>query len=80
MHILITLLIGAIAGWLAGQIMKGSGFGLLINIILGIVGGFVGTWLFGLLGIGTAGSILWTIITCTVGAVVLIALGRLIKK
>ena len=46
MGLLYSLLIGAIAGWLAGKIMKGGGFGLLINIILGIVGGAVGNWLF----------------------------------
>jgi uncharacterized membrane protein YeaQ/YmgE (transglycosylase-associated protein family) len=80
MHILIIIVIGAVAGWLAGQIMQGSGYGLLVNIILGIVGGFVGTWLFGLLGVAPEGSILWTILTCTVGAVVLIGLGRLIKR
>ena len=53
MGILYALLIGALAGWLAGKIMKGGGYGTLLNIILGIIGGAVGNWLFGTLGCGT---------------------------
>ena len=51
MELVYFLLIGAAAGWIAGQIMKGGGFGVLINIILGIVGAFVGGWLLGELGV-----------------------------
>ena len=52
MEFLYFLLIGAISGWLAGQIWKGSGFGLLGNIVVGIIGGFIGGWIAGKLGIG----------------------------
>ena len=77
--LLIILAIGAIAGWLAGVIMKGGGYGLLGDIIIGIIGAFVGGMLFGLLGI-SAGGLIGQIITATAGAVVLIFVLRLLKK
>ena len=77
MGVLISVLIGAVAGWLAGQIMKGSGYGLLLNILLGIVGGFVGNLVFGALGLEST-NVLGRIICATVGAVVLIFLVRAI--
>ena len=67
--LIIWLLIGAIAGWLAGKIMKGGGFGLVGNIVIGIIGALIGGFLFGLLGI-TAGGIIGSIVMATVGAVV----------
>ena len=67
------------AGWLAGVIMKGGGYGLLGDIIIGIIGAFVGGMLFGLLGI-SAGGLIGQIITATAGAVVLIFVLRLLKK
>jgi len=77
--LLIILEIGAVAGWLAGVIMKGGGFGLLGDIVIGIIGAFIGGFLFSLLGI-SAGGLIGQIITATVGAVVLIFVLRLIKK
>jgi uncharacterized membrane protein YeaQ/YmgE (transglycosylase-associated protein family) len=77
--LLIFLAIGAVAGWLAGVLMKGGGFGLLGDIVVGIIGAFIGGFLFGLLGI-EAGGLIGAIITATVGAVVLLFLVRLIKK
>ncbi len=77
--LLIILAIGAVAGWLAGVIMKGGGYGLLGDIVIGIIGAFVGGFLFGLLGI-SAGGLIGQIITATVGAIVLIFVLRLIKK
>jgi uncharacterized membrane protein YeaQ/YmgE (transglycosylase-associated protein family) len=77
--ILIILAIGAVAGWLAGVIMKGGGFGLLGDIVIGIIGAFIGGFLFGLLGI-SAGGLVGQIITATVGAIVLIFVLRLFKK
>jgi uncharacterized membrane protein YeaQ/YmgE (transglycosylase-associated protein family) len=73
------LIIGAIAGWLAGQVMKGGGFGLLGDIVVGVIGAFIGGWVFGLLGI-TAGGVFGALITAFVGAVILLYLIRLIKK
>lgn len=77
--LIIWLLIGAIAGWLAGKIMKGGGFGLIGNIVIGIIGAFVGGFLFGFLGI-TAGGIIGSIVMATVGAIVLLYIVKLIKK
>lgn len=74
-----SLIIGGIAGWLAGQLMKGSGYGLLVNIILGLVGGFVGDLVFGLVGLDATNT-LGRIICATVGAVLLIVLARALRK
>lgn len=77
--LLIFLAIGAVAGWLAGVLMKGGGFGLLGNIVVGVVGAVVGGVLFSVLGLGASGLI-GSIITATAGAVVLLFVIGLIKK
>jgi uncharacterized membrane protein YeaQ/YmgE (transglycosylase-associated protein family) len=77
--LLIFLAIGAVSGWLAGTLMKGGGFGLLGNIVIGIIGAIVGGALFGLLGI-QAGGLIGSIITATAGAALLLFIVRLIKK
>jgi uncharacterized membrane protein YeaQ/YmgE (transglycosylase-associated protein family) len=79
MNIIWFLLVGLIAGWLAGTLVKGSGFGVLGDIIVGIIGALLGGFLFGVLGI-SAGGTLGTIIMATVGAVVLIFILRLIRR
>lgn len=78
--LLVMLLIGAIAGWLAGQIVSGFGFGLLGNIVVGIVGAFVAGLLFPRLGLGMGGGILAAIVHSTLGAVILLFLIRLVKR
>ena len=80
MGLLIFIAIGAVAGWLAGLIMRGGGFGLLGNIVVGIVGSVAGGYLFGLAGIGVGGGLVGSIVTATVGAIVLLFIIRLIKK
>ena len=74
------LIIGAIAGWLAGVVMKGGGFGLLGDIIVGIIGAFLGGWLFGKLGVSFGGGLAGSLIVAFLGAVVLLFLVRLIKR
>jgi uncharacterized membrane protein YeaQ/YmgE (transglycosylase-associated protein family) len=74
------IIVGLIAGWLAGTVMKGGGYGILVDIILGILGGVLGGWLFGLLGIWPAGGIIGSIIVAFVGAVILVAITRVIKR
>ncbi|SFI43051.1 MULTISPECIES: GlsB/YeaQ/YmgE family stress response membrane protein [Collimonas] len=74
------LIIGAIAGWLAGVLVKGGGFGVLVDIIVGIVGAFIGGWLAGVLGIHVGGGWIASIVTATVGAVILLFILRLIKR
>ncbi len=73
--LLVFLLIGLIAGWLAGVVMKGGGYGLVGDIIIGIIGAFIGGFLFSLLGLGASGFI-GSVIVAFVGAVVLIWLLR----
>lgn len=80
MSFIYFIIIGAIAGWLAGKIMKGGGFGLLMNMILGIIGGVVGGWVFSLLGISANGGTIGSLVTAVVGAVLILYVGRLIKK
>ena len=65
------LIVGALAGFLAGKFMKGDGFGLWGNLGVGIVGGFLGGWLFGMLGIG-GGGMIWSTVVAFVGAVILL--------
>jgi uncharacterized membrane protein YeaQ/YmgE (transglycosylase-associated protein family) len=79
MHIIWFLLVGLVAGWLAGKIMKGSGFGVLGDIVIGIVGAFIGGFLFRLVGIYAGGTI-GSIIIATIGAVVLIYIVKVIKR
>ena len=74
------ILIGLVAGWLAGKLMKGGGFGVIGDIVVGILGAVVGGWLFGTLGVSTGGGLLGAILVATVGAVVLIFVVRLFKK
>ena len=78
--LLIFLAVGAVAGWLAGQLMKGGGFGLLWNIVLGIIGGIVGGWLFDALNISAGGGLVGSLITAVVGAVVVVFVAGLFKK
>ena len=74
------LLIGLIAGWLAGKVMRGGGFGVVGDIVVGIIGALLGGWLFGKLGISVGGGLLGAIITAFVGAVVLLLILRLIRR
>jgi uncharacterized membrane protein YeaQ/YmgE (transglycosylase-associated protein family) len=78
--IIVWIVIGAIAGWLAGSFVKGGGFGLIGDIIVGIVGAFVGGWLAGVLGIAIGGGLIASIITATIGAIILLLLIRLVKR
>ena len=77
--LVIFLAIGAVAGWLAGTLMKGGGFGLLGNIVVGIIGAVIGGFVFGLLGI-SAGGLIGSIISATAGAALLLFIIGLIKK
>ena len=77
--LVIFLAIGAIAGWLAGTLMKGGGFGLLGNIVIGIIGAVIGGFVFGVLGI-SAGGLIGSIVTATAGAALLLFIVALVKK
>jgi uncharacterized membrane protein YeaQ/YmgE (transglycosylase-associated protein family) len=74
------LIIGAVAGWLAGLLMRGGGFGLLGNIVVGIIGAFVGGFLFGMAGISAGSGLVGSLVTAVIGAAVLLFIVGLIKK
>jgi uncharacterized membrane protein YeaQ/YmgE (transglycosylase-associated protein family) len=78
--IIVMLIVGAIAGWLAGQIVRGFGFGLLWNIIIGIVGAFIGVWLFRQLGFMPFAGFVGSIVNATIGAVILLLIVGFIKR
>ncbi|MCA1777995.1 MAG: GlsB/YeaQ/YmgE family stress response membrane protein [Xanthomonadaceae bacterium] len=77
--ILGVLIIGGLAGWIAGLLVRGRGQGIIMNIIVGIIGALLGSWIFGFFGI-TSGGLIGNLITAIVGAAVLLGLLQLIKK
>jgi uncharacterized membrane protein YeaQ/YmgE (transglycosylase-associated protein family) len=80
MGLLYALLIGAIAGWLGGRLMKGGGFGIIVNIILGVIGGIVGNWTLNRLGISLDSGILSDIATGAIGAIIILFIASFFKK
>ena len=77
--LIVPIFIGLVAGWLAGKIVRGAGFGVIGDIFIGIVGAFFGTWLLGIFGIAIVGGVLSAIINAAIGAIVLLLIARLIK-
>jgi len=75
-----SIIIGIIAGFLAGKIMRGGGYGCVINLLLGVVGGFVGGWLFSFLGLSSNGGFIGTLVTAVVGAIAVLWVASLLKK
>ena len=80
MEFLWFLLIGLIAGWLAGMLVKGGGFGVVGDMIVGVLGAFIGGFLFTTLGVSSGGGMIGSIIVATIGAIILIVILRLIKR
>jgi uncharacterized membrane protein YeaQ/YmgE (transglycosylase-associated protein family) len=80
MSLLVFLLVGAIAGWLAGLIVRGFGFGLIGNIVVGIIGALVAGYLFPRLGIGLPGGMIGEILSAAVGAVIVLVIIGLIRR
>lgn len=80
MEFLWFILIGLAAGWLAGQFVKGGGFGIVGDILLGVVGALVGGFLFRQLGLSAGGGLIGALIVATIGAVILLFLVRIIKR
>jgi uncharacterized membrane protein YeaQ/YmgE (transglycosylase-associated protein family) len=79
MGLISWIVVGLTAGWLAGKVMKGGGYGVVVDIVLGILGGIVGGWVFGVLGLH-AGGLIGSIIVAFVGAVILVWIARKLKK
>ncbi len=80
MDLLIFLLVGAIAGWLAGLIVRGFGFGLIGNIVVGIIGALVAGYLFPRLGVGVPAGMIGEILSAAVGAVIVLVIIGLIRR
>ena len=80
MNVIWFLVVGVVAGWLAGTLVKGGGFGLVGDLVVGIVGAFLGGFLFSTFGVSLGGGLIGSIIVATVGAVVLLFIVRLIKR
>ena len=78
--LLVFLLVGAVAGWLAGLLVKGSGFGILGDIVVGIIGAFVAGWLFPTLGVSLGSGIVAAILHAAIGAVLFLVVLRLLKR
>ena len=78
--IIVWLIIGAIAGWLAGLLVKGGGFGLIGDIVVGVVGALIGGWLAGALGISIGSGFIASVITAVIGSVILLVILRAIKR
>jgi len=78
--IIVWLIIGAVAGWLAGLLVKGGGFGLIGDIVVGIVGALIGGWLAGVLGISVGSGFFASVVTAVIGAVILLVILRAIKR
>jgi len=74
------IVIGILAGFLAGQIMRGKGFGVLVDLLVGIVGSFIGGWVFGMLGIFPGYGVIGQLVVAVIGALLLLFLVRLIKR
>jgi len=77
--LLIILVVGLVAGWLAGQIVRGTGFGIIGDLVIGIIGAFIGGWLLPQLGIQLGFGIVAAIINATIGALVLLLILRLVR-
>ena len=80
MHLLIWIVVGALAGWIAGKIVRGAGFGFLGNVVVGIVGSVVAGWLLPQLGFALGSGFLRSVIDAAIGAVVLLVLIGIIRR
>jgi uncharacterized membrane protein YeaQ/YmgE (transglycosylase-associated protein family) len=78
--IIAWIVIGIVAGWLAGKLVRGGGFGILGDIVVGIIGAFIGGWLAEKFGIAVGSGMIASILTATVGAVILVVLVRLVRR
>ena len=78
--IIIWLIIGGVAGWLAGLVVRGGGYGIIGDIVVGIIGSVIFGWLFGALGLGLGSGIVGSIIAAAIGAVILILVLRLVTR
>jgi uncharacterized membrane protein YeaQ/YmgE (transglycosylase-associated protein family) len=79
MNLLFAVIVGGLAGWMAGKLTKGKGYGILFNILLGVVGGLVGGYLFKWLDISTSNNFLGSLATALIGSILLLFIGKMAK-
>jgi uncharacterized membrane protein YeaQ/YmgE (transglycosylase-associated protein family) len=79
-NVLWWLLVGLVAGFLAGRVMRGGGFGLIGDIVVGLIGAFIGGWLAGFLGLGGSSSLIVSIVIAFIGACILLAILHLVTR
>ena len=79
-HLIVILFVGLVAGWLAGKIVRGAGFGIIGDIIIGIIGAFIASWLFPKLGIHIGSGLISEIIYSAIGAIILLLIVRLVRS
>ena len=80
MNLVWFLLVGLVAGWLAGMLVKGGGFGLVGDLLIGVLGAVLGGWLFGAMGASLGGGLIGSLAVATVGAVLLLIMVRLVRQ
>ncbi|WP_298252877.1 GlsB/YeaQ/YmgE family stress response membrane protein [Bradyrhizobium sp.] len=78
--LIVILFVGLVAGWLAGKVVRGAGFGIIGDIVIGIIGAFIASWLFPRLGIHIGAGLISEIIYSAIGAVILLLIVRLIRS
>jgi uncharacterized membrane protein YeaQ/YmgE (transglycosylase-associated protein family) len=78
--LVILIVVGIIAGWLAGQFVRGGGFGLVGDLVVGVIGALIAGWLFPRLGINLGGGIISAIISAAIGAIILLVIVRLVRR
>jgi len=78
--LVLILVVGVVAGWLAGQLVRGTGFGLIGDLIIGVIGAFIGTWLLPQLNIHIGSGMVGAIVSATIGAVLLLIILRVFQK
>jgi uncharacterized membrane protein YeaQ/YmgE (transglycosylase-associated protein family) len=77
--IIVTLIIGLVAGWIASKVVSGAGLGLIGNIVVGIIGAFIAAWLFPQIGLGFGGGFIWNVIDAAIGAIILLVVVKVIR-
>ena len=75
-----TIIIGILAGWLAGKIMSGGGFGVIMDLVLGLIGGVIGGWIFTQLNVAGPEGFIGSLVVATIGAIVLVAIVHLVRR
>ena len=80
MGLIAFLIVGLVAGWLAGVLVKGGGFGLVGDLVVGVIGALLGGWLFSAFGASTGGGLIGSIVVATIGAIVLLVIVRVLKR